>query len=149
MGIKVITSNRKAFHEYTISDKFEAGISLQGTEVKSAREGRVNLSAGWIDIRGDEAFLMDAQISHYSHGNRMNHEEKRKRKLLLHRREIIKLEQQIAEKGMTIVPLKMYFKGQFIKVEIGVGRGKKLHDKRQSQKKKEADRDIARAMRNR
>ena len=147
MSIKIITSNRKAFHEYTISDKVEAGIALTGTEVKSAREGRVNLSDGWVDIRDDEAFLVDAQISHYSHGNQMNHEEKRRRKLLLKRKEIIKLEEKIGEKGFTVVPLKMYFKGQHIKVEIGLGKGKKLHDKRQSAKKKEADRDIQRAMR--
>ena len=148
MGIKIISSNRKAFHEYHISDKFEAGLELCGTEVKSLREGRVNMTDGWVDLtdRG-EAYLNDVHISKYSHGTHENHEEQRARRLLLHRKEIDQLGEAVGEKGMTIVPLKIYFKSSRIKVEIGMGRGKKLHDKRESAKKKEAQRDIDRAMR--
>jgi len=150
MGIKLITNNRKAFHEYTISDKYEAGLVLTGTEVKSARAGKVNLSEGWVEIDDNgEAFLRETHIAKYSHGTYMNHEETRPRKLLLSRRELAKLAEQTAEKGLTVVPLKMYFKDQFIKVEIGVARGKKLHDKRDSAAAREANRDIARAMRSR
>jgi len=150
MGIKLITNNRKAFHEYTISDKYEAGLVLTGTEVKSARAGKVNLSEGWVEIDDNgEAFLRETHIAKYSHGTYMNHEETRPRKLLLSRKELVKLAEQTAEKGLTVVPLKMYFKDQFIKVEIGVARGKKLHDKRDSAAAREANRDIARAMRSR
>ena len=150
MGIKLITNNRKAFHEYEVSDKYEAGLVLTGTEVKSARAGKVNLSEGWVEIDDNgEAFLRETHIAKYSHGTYMNHEETRPRKLLLSRKELVKLAEQTAEKGLTVVPLKMYFKDQFIKVEIGVARGKKLHDKRDSAAAREANRDIARAMRSR
>lgn len=149
MGIKIITDNRKAFHEYTVSDRLEAGIALTGTEVKSARLGKVNLTDGWVDIENGEAFMNDAHIAKYSHGNLMNHEERRRRKLLLHKNEIAKLEERISEKGYTVLPLKMYFKDGKIKVEIGVGKGKKLHDKREATKEREANRDIARALRSR
>jgi SsrA-binding protein len=144
----IISSNRKAFHEYTIMDKYEAGIALVGTEVKSARAGKVNLSDGWVHIdANDEAFLMDAHISKYTHGNLMNHEETRPRKLLMNRKEIIKLTQKIEEKGLTVVPLKMYFKDSWIKLEIGVAKGKKAHDKRDAAKEREANRSIQRTMR--
>ena len=147
MGIKILSSNRKAFHEYVITDKLEAGIVLTGTEVKSAREGRINLSDGWVDIDDQgEAWLREVQISLYSHGSYMNHEEKRSRKLLLNRAEITRLAAKIQEKGLTVVPLQMYFKDDFIKVEVAVAKGKKLHDKRDSAKTKEAGREIARAM---
>lgn len=145
-GIKIIAKNKRAFFEYEILDTWEAGLQLQGTEVKSLRAGKVNLSDGWVDFQEDEAFLRDIHISPYSHGNLMNHEERRSRRLLLHRREIIRLMQQTEEKGMTVVPLKIYFKSSWIKVELGLGRGKKLHDKRDTTKKREADREIARAM---
>jgi len=149
MGIKVIYSNRKAYHEYTISDKYEAGISLYGTEVKALREGKCNLSEGWIDITAkQEAVLMNAQIGLYSFGNQNNHLETRPRPLLLHKKEILKLTHQIYAKGFNLVPLKIYFKGQRVKIEIGLAKGKKLHDKRQSSKTKDANRDMERALRN-
>jgi SsrA-binding protein len=150
MGIKIIYSNRKAYHEYQIGEKFEAGISLRGTEVKALREGKVNLSEGWIDLTSkNELVLMQAHIGHYTFGNIHNHIETRPRKLLMHKKEIIKLTHQVFAKGVALVPLKLYFKGQFIKLEFGLGKGKKQHDKRESSKKKDADRDIARAMRDR
>jgi SsrA-binding protein len=148
MGIKIITDNRKAFHEYIVSDRFEAGLVLTGTEVKAARAGKVNLSDGWIDFdEQGEAWLREAHIGKYSHGNIMNHDERRPRKLLLKHKEIVKLTQRTAEQGFTVLPLKMYFKDSFIKLEIGVGKGKKQHDKRDAAKTREANRDIARAMR--
>jgi len=147
-GITVVASNRKAFHEFTIGESWEAGLVLTGTEVKSVRAGKVNLSDGWIDIDGrGEAWLVEVHISPYSHGNIMNHPEKRARKLLLQRKEIIKITHAIEAQGMSIVPIKVYLKGQRVKVEIALARGKKLHDKRDSQKKKDADREVARAMR--
>ncbi len=150
MGIKIITDNRKAFHEYIVTERMEAGVVLMGTEVKSVRDGKVNLSDGWIDFdEAGEAWLREAHIGKYSHGNIMNHEERRPRKILLKKREIVKLTQATMEKGYTVLPLKMYFKDSFVKIEIGVGKGKKLHDKRETSKSKEANRDIARAMRSR
>lgn len=146
MGIKVLASNKKAFHNYQITDRWEAGIVLQGTEVKSLRGGKANLTDGWVDFINDEAILMDVHISHYSHGNVMNHEETRPRKLLLSHKEIVRLQNLVAEKGFAILPLKIYFKDRWIKVEIGLGKGKKLHDKRESKKEKDAQRAIARAM---
>ncbi len=143
---KLIASNRKAFHDYHVLDKLEAGIALTGTEVKSLREGAVNLKDSYITVKNGEAFLFGAHISPYSHGNLQNHDPERTRKLLLHRREIDKLETQVTEKGLTVVPLKLYFKGGRVKAEIGVVRGKKLFDKRESEKRREADREAAAAM---
>jgi len=145
-GEKLIASNRKAFHDYFVLQKMEAGIALTGTEVKSLREARVNLKDSYVDIDGGEAYLVGAHISPYSHGNRENHDPERKRKLLLHRREIDKLQGQVVEKGLTIVPLRLYFKGGRIKAEIAVVRGKKLFDKRESEKRRELDREAAAAM---
>ena len=142
-GEKLIASNKKAFHDYFILEKYEAGIALTGTEVKSLREGRVNFKDSYIEVKGTEAFLHGAHISPYSHGNRENHEPERTRKLLLHKREIEKLTGQIVEKGLTVVPLRLYFKGGRVKAEIAVVRGKKLFDKRETEKKKEADRELA------
>ncbi|MFK7826828.1 MAG: SsrA-binding protein SmpB [Oligoflexales bacterium] len=147
MGIKIIAKNRKAFHEYEITDRFEAGIALQGTEVKSMREGKVNLGDGWVAIDDlGEAYLKQVHISHYSHGNIYNHAESRPRKLLLKKQELKKLSEQVERRGFALVPLKAYFKGQFIKIEIGVGKGKKAHDKRDSSKEKDAQREIERAI---
>ncbi len=143
---KLIASNRKAFHDYHVLDKMEAGIALTGTEVKSLREGAVNLKDSYITVKNGEAYLFGAHISPYSHGNLQNHDPERTRKLLLHRREIDKLETQVTEKGLTVVPLKLYFKGGRVKAEIGVVRGKKLYDKRESEKRREADREAAAAM---
>jgi SsrA-binding protein len=148
MSLKIIANNRKAFHEYTISDRYEAGLVLTGTEVKSARLGKVNLTDGWVDIdQNGEAFLRDINISKYSHGTYANHEETRPRKLLLSKKEIAKLAASSQIKGYTLVPLKIYFKDQYIKVEIGVAKGKHAHDKRDATREREANRDIARAMR--
>jgi SsrA-binding protein len=147
MKDQVVATNRKAFHEYTIVDKVEAGIALQGTEVKACRTGKVNLSDGWVDFTSGEAILREIHISPYSHGTYANHAEKRARKLLLHRREIIKLMDRVNQQGMTAVPLRVYFKGPWIKVELGLAKGKHQYDKRESKKEREVHRDIARAMR--
>ena len=149
-GIKVISSNKKAFHNFEIGEKWEAGIALTGTEVKALRDGRVNLGDGWVDITDDlQAILMEVHIGHYSHGNIMNHAERRERRLLLHHRELVKLSRQAHERGLSIVPTKIYFRGSFIKVEIALGRGKKSYDKRESAKTKDAQREISRAMKSR
>ena len=145
-GEKLIASNKKAFHDYFILQKLEAGLELTGTEVKSLRDGKANLKDSYVVINGDEAFLLAAHISPYSHGNIQNHEPERKRKLLLHKREIEKLHVQITEKGLTIVPLRLYFKGSRVKAEIAVVRGKKQYDKRETEKRREADREAAAAM---
>jgi SsrA-binding protein len=145
-GEKLIASNRKAFHDYFVLQKVEAGIALTGTEVKSLREARVNLKDSYVSFHRGEAFLIGAHISPYSHGNRQNHEPERKRKLLLHRREIDRLEGQVVEKGLTIVPLRLYFKGGKVKAEIAVVRGKKLFDKRESEKRRELDREAEAAI---
>ena len=143
---KLIASNKKAFHEYHVLDKFEAGLQLTGTEVKALREGAANLKDAYVTFKNGEAFLFGAHISPYAHGNRENHDPIRTRKLLLHRREIEKLHVQVTEKGLTIVPLRLYFKGSRVKAEIGVVRGKKLYDKRETEKKREADRETAAAI---
>jgi len=143
---KLIASNRKAFHDYFVLQKFEAGIALTGTEVKSLREGRVNLKDSYVDINRGEAYLTGAHISPYSHGNRENHDPERKRKLLLHRREIDRLQGQVVEKGLTVVPLRLYFKHGRVKIEIAVVRGKKLYDKRETEKRREMDREAEAAM---
>lgn len=147
MGIKIISKNRKAFHNFEIGDKFEAGMELLGTEVKALRAAKVNLGEGWIDITRDgEAILKDTHIGHYEFGNRMNHNETRPRRLLLNKRELAKLNRAVSEKGYSIVPLKIYFKGSYIKLEIGLGKGKKHFDKRESAKTKDANREVARAL---
>lgn len=145
-GRKILISNKKANFEYQILEKFEAGIELQGTEVKSLREGKGNLKESWVGIDNGEVYLKQAHISHYTFGNAMNHEETRPRKLLLHRKEILKLEKAVEAKGLTLVPLHVYLRGQLVKVEIALGKGKKLHDKRESAKEKDANRQIERAM---
>ena len=145
-GEKLIASNKKAFHEYFILTKFEAGLALEGTEVKSLRDGAAQLKDAYVIFKNGEAFLFGAHISPYSHGNRENHAPDRTRKLLLHRNELEKLHTQITEKGLTVVPLRLYFKGGRVKAEIAVVRGKKLHDKRETEKTREADREAAVAM---
>lgn len=145
-GEKLIASNKKAFHDYHVLQKVEAGIALMGTEVKSLRDGAANLKDSYVIFKGGECFLFGAHISPYAHGNRENHEPDRTRKLLLHTREIEKLQTQVVEKGLTIVPLRLYFRGARVKVEIAVVRGKKLFDKRETEKKREADREAAIAM---
>lgn len=145
---RLIASNKKAFHDYHVIDTMEVGVVLEGTEVKSLREGKANLRDSYVLVRRGEAFLLNAHISPYGFGNRENHEPLRTRKLLLHRREIDKLEQKITEKGLSVVPLRLYFKGARIKVEIAVVKGKKLYDKRETEKKREADRETAAAIKN-
>ncbi len=142
-----ITVNRKAFHDYEILDKVEAGIVLTGTEIKSAREGRVNIRDAYARTSDGELWLYNAHISPYDKGNRNNHEPERPRKLLLHRGEIRELAEGTNQKGNTIVVLAMYLKRGMAKVELGVARGKKSYDKRETVAKREAEREIARAIR--
>ena len=146
--MKIITQNRKAFHDYQIEDKIEAGINLKGTEVKSVREGRINLKDSYVIIKQGEAFLLNCHISPYSHGNIMNHDPVRTRKLLLHKKEISKLQGKLQEKGYSLIPLKVYCKGPYIKIEIGLAKGKKFFEKRETIKTREAKREIERAMKN-
>lgn len=141
-----LARNRRAFHEYHVHDRLEAGIMLTGTEVKAARSGKVQLREGFVDFKNGEAWLRRVHISPYSHGNLENHEPMRPRKLLLHRREIERLAGRSQPKGWAVVPLSMYVKGQHVKVEIGLVQGKKLHDKREAKREKELDREMRRAM---
>ena len=141
-----IATNRKAFHEYVIIETYEAGIQLVGSEVKSARESKVSLKQSYIVIRRKEAWLKGCHIACYSHTGFEGHETLRNRKLLLHKYEINRIEAKLAEKGLTAVPTKLYFKGGIIKVEFGLAKGKKLYDKRASKKKRDVERDIQRAM---
>ncbi len=143
---KVVATNKKAFHDYFILDKLEAGIVLLGTEVKSIREGRLNLRDSYAAVRKEEAFLHNCHISPYSHGNRENHDPLRDRKLLLHQREIRKLIGKTQEKGLTLIPLRVYLRRGKIKVELGLARGKKLYDKRETERRKEAERESRAAM---
>jgi SsrA-binding protein len=145
-GIKIIASNRRAYHEYTIGESWEAGVALTGTEVKSLRAGTCNLSDGWVDIDEYVATLRDVHISPYTHGNIMKHLEKRPRQLLLHKKEIAKIQRAIEAQGMTCVATKIYLRGQRVKVEIAVAKGKKLHDKRETSKEREANRSMQRAL---
>jgi SsrA-binding protein len=148
-GTKLVASNRKAFHDYFVEETFEAGLSLVGTEVKSLRDGRINLRDSYAEIRNGEIFLIGVHISPYDQGNIANHEPMRARKLLLHAREIERIMGKVNEKGFTIVPTKVYFKGSRAKVEIGLARGKRQYDKRADLAKKDAQRDMERALRSR
>jgi SsrA-binding protein len=145
-GIKLVCRNKRAFHEYHISDTLECGLVLKGTEVKSLREGTANLEDAYAKIDDGELWLVGSDIPEYTMGNKLNHKPKRPRKLLLHKRELAKFAGKASQKGFTLVPLRLYFKEGRAKVEIGVARGKQQHDKRQDQKKAEAQRDIRRAM---
>jgi len=143
-NIKLIAKNKKAFHEYEILERFEAGLVLVGTEVKALREGRANLKDAYADVRKGEIYLINSFIGHYSAGNVFNHKEERPRKLLLHRREIKKLIGKTAEKGLTLIPLKLYFSRGIVKVELGLAKGKKVHDKRRDIMEKDQKRDMER-----
>jgi SsrA-binding protein len=145
-GIKSICRNRRAFHEYAIQDRLECGIVLTGTEVKSLREGSASLEEAYAKVQGGEVWLIGSDIPEYSMAHRMNHKPKRPRKLLLHRREIAKFAGKASERGLTLVPLRMYFKEGRAKVELAVAKGKQVHDKREALKKSDAQRDIRRAM---
>lgn len=138
---KPLASNRAAFHNYHISDKYEAGIALTGTEVKSVMGGRIQLKESYVAVRDGEAWLFNAHISPYSHGNRENHEPVRTRKLLLHRREIGRLEEAAVKQGMTLVATRVYMKNRHIKLEVGVAKGKKMYDKRETEMRRTIDRE--------
>ena len=146
LGVKEITSNRKAFHEYFVLERFEAGIELAGTEVKSIRAGNVNLKDAFCTIKDGELFVRGMHISPYEHGNIFNKDPSRNRRLLLHKREIMRLLGAVKQEGLALVPLSMYFKGSLVKVQLGLCRGKKLHDKRETAAKRDAARAIDRAM---
>ena len=145
-GRKVVASNRKARHDYTILDTYEAGIALTGTEVKSLRAGRASLVDAFAEVRGGEVFLLGMHIPEYAQGTWTNHAPRRKRKLLLHKAEIERLEQRTKESGLTLVPLQLYFSGSHVKVELALARGKRSYDKRQDLAKRDAQREIAREM---
>ena len=140
--MKIVSNNKKAYHDYFILDTYEAGIELKGTEIKSVRLGNVNL-------KDNEAYIENMHISPYSHGNQFNHEPLRNRKLLLHKKEILKISNKLKEGGLTVVPTKLYFNtGSKVKLEIGIARGKKLYDKRQDLKERDSKREIEKALKN-
>ena len=144
--MKTLVQNRKARHLYHVLETFEAGIALEGTEVKSCRAGNISLAEAYARVTNDELWLTGAHIAPYEQGNRNNHESRRPRKLLMHGREIARLRQSVEAKGLTLVPLRMYLKGPRVKVELGLCRGKNVHDKRDSLKKKADDREARRQM---
>lgn len=143
---KIVAYNRKASHDYFLEDRFEAGLELQGTEIKSVRNGKVQLKDAYISFVNNEAFIKEMHIAPYAYGNRFNHEETRIRKLLLHRDEIRRLQQKVQLKGYTIVPISVYLYHGLAKMEIALAKGKKLHDKRNSEKERDAKREIEKAM---
>lgn len=148
-GIKIVSDNRQARYLYEILETYEAGIELKGTEVKSIREGRVNLRDGYVLIRNGEAWLLNVHVSPHSTASQyFNHEPLRTRKLLLHKEEIRKLIGKVEQKGLTLVPLKMYLKKGLVKISVGLGKGKKLHDKREDLKKRQDKREMERAIKN-
>ncbi|HOF41217.1 MAG TPA: SsrA-binding protein SmpB [Candidatus Hydrogenedentes bacterium] len=146
MGEKTIVQNRRARHDYHILERFETGIALQGTEVKSLRAGQITLKDSYAEVQDGEIFLVGVHIAPYEQGNIYNHDPERRRKLLMHKREIIRIGHSVAEKGFTLVPLRVYFKEGRAKVELGLCRGKQTVDKRQTLRKREQDRDIDRAL---
>ena len=148
-GIKSVAQNRKAWHDYFVEEKYECGLALFGTEVKSIRQGRVNLKESWAQIRGGEIWVEGMHISPYDHGNIFNHDPLRSRRLLLHRAEINKLIGKVKEKGYALVPLKLYFKHGLVKMELALAVGKKLYDKRQDMAKRDAKREMERALKDR
>lgn len=143
---KTVTTNKKAFHEYFVLESMEAGIELSGTEVKSIRQGGINLKDAWCDIENGEMILKQMHISPYEQGNIFNRQPMRDRRLLMHKREIMRLLGTVKQEGLTLVPLSLYFKGSLVKVQVGLCRGKQLHDKRAVAAKRDADRAIDRAL---
>ncbi len=144
-SIRVLAKNRRATHEYEVLERLECGLALRGTEVKSLRAGQCSIAEAYGMVKGGELYLLGATIPEYSHGNIHNHEPTRGRKLLLHRRELRSWDKRVREKGMTIVPLALYFKGHLVKVEMALVRGKKLHDRREDKRRRDAQREIDRA----
>lgn len=149
VNTKTIANNKKAFHDYFVEESIECGIELTGTEVKSLRAGKANLKDAWCDIDGGEVFVKGMHISPYEQGNIYNHDEKRPRKLLLHKREIMRYTGLVAQKGLTLIPLSLYFKNSRVKLQLGLCRGKKLYDKREDAAKKAAKREIEREFKSR
>ena len=145
-GIKIAAQNKKAYHDYFVEEKYEAGIELFGTEVKSIRAGSVNLKDSYCDIKDGELFVVGMHVSPYEHGNIFNRDPLRRHKLLMHKREIMKLHGLVAQKGMSLIPLSLYFKNSHVKVELGLCRGKKMYDKRDSIAERDANREIDRKM---
>ena len=148
-GIKVIATNKKAFHDYFVEERYECGIALFGTEVKSVRQGRVNLKESWAQVRKGEIWVEGMHISPYEQGSIFNKDPLRARKLLMHRKEIRKLDQLVFRQGYTLIPLEFYLKNGRMKVQLGLCKGKQLHDKRDSMAQRDTDREIQRALRNR
>ena len=148
-NIKVMARNREAYHEYFVEEEFEAGIELCGTEVKSIRAGTLNLKDAWCGIKDGQLLLNQMHISPYDHGNRFNPDSKRVRKLLMHKREIMRLLGKVKQDGYSLIPLSVYFKGSLVKIKLGLCKGKKLYDKRQSAAERDAKRQIDRAMKER
>jgi SsrA-binding protein len=148
-NFKVVATNRKASHEFFLLERFEAGIALQGSEIKSIRAGQISLAEAYVRVDGQEAWLEDAHIAPYEQAGQFNHEPRRPRRLLLHRREIRQLWEEVRQKGMTIVPTRVYLKNGRAKLEIAVAKGKKLYDKRQAIAKRDAEREIERSARGR
>ena len=148
-GIKVVSTNREARHEYFVEEEYEAGIELVGTEVKSIRAGTLNLKDAWCGIKDGELLVNQMHISPYDHGNRFNVESRRPRRLLMHKREIMRLYGKVKQDGYSLIPLEVYFKGSRVKVKVGLCKGKKLYDKRQAAAEKDAKRQIDRAMKER
>lgn len=148
-GTKTVATNRKAYHDYYITERFEAGIELSGTEVKSIRQGAVNLKDSYCTVKDGELFLRGMHISPYEKGNIFNREPMRTRKLLMHKREIMRLAGRVQQDGFALVPVSVYFKGPHVKVEIALAKGKKLHDKRESERSRDADREIDKALKER
>jgi SsrA-binding protein len=146
-AIKTVVVNRRARFDYFILEKIEAGIALRGTEVKSIRNGKVNLGDAYAQIEDGEIWLLQMHVSPYEQGNRNNHDPLRRRKLLIHRRQILKLKQATQEKGLTLIPLALYFKGSHLKVELGLAKGKRHHDRREDVARRDAEREIQRARR--
>lgn len=147
MDIKVVSRNRKASHDYFLFDQLEAGLVLNGSEIKSIRAGQMSLAEAYVQIDGNEAWLIDAHIAPYDHSGRFNHDPRRPRKLLLHKKEIIKLWNNVRQKGTTIIPIMVYLKSGRAKIQIALAKGKKLYDKRQSIAKRDSQRDVERQFR--
>ena len=148
-NIKIMARNREAYHEYFVEEEYEAGIELMGTEVKSIRAGTLNLKDAWCGIKDGEILLNQMHISPYDHGNRFNPDPRRVRRLLMHKREIMRLLGKVKQDGYSLIPLSVYFKGSRVKINIGLCKGKKLHDKRQAAAERDAKRQIERAMKER
>ena len=145
-GVKVVAQNKKAYHDYFVEDKYEAGIELSGTEVKSVRLGTINLKDSYCAVKNGELFVQGMHISPYEKGNIFNRDPVRPKKLLMHKSEIMKLYGQIMQDGLALIPLSVYLKGALVKVELGLCKGKRLHDKRESEARKDADREMDRKM---